>query len=1532
MSGQFNRFSIFADMADEGEVLVPATPTPNTPHIDQDVNPQVDVHALTSDLLRIMRENSHSTLAVLTALSMAANKVTDDTGQIFPSITPVIASQVTNDSRKKQITEILNSIWPPRRSQLPSPTWSHRSPNQSVIDSDSESDGNTPTRPPRMHHTRRRRSTSPKRPCALTPLAPGVTRTFTNNLPVNVNLPAIARKRAIVAANKAITQGLDQFTAENIGQGALERTIQDGIDSHGFFMRDASRPPTPGEIYNLFPPSVHSEDFKPTPVLLTHIPHDNQPSLSQSDPIDQFSSPPLGMSSLPHMESIEASLGTTYNTVPDSQPESLLTLHTSQQHHDIQAPESQTTLACAGGRQTPGISNPMGLPASLASTLEYIDPPSQTGIQQTIVTETHIEKQACPLITQEPVPGEQACDTGTQEPVSAPFYGETIHPQSQTPSLGTQLSDLCTSILAQVSILSQSCINNNPDDTFLNGYESFVKGLLNPLVQMSNSTPIILENFIAKFHLNIGWYDTWAVFSLKPHHKPPSIIFKTHLNTLGGALDRFISTIKEQRDAYVLLRNTPAPDRSPLWYTQTDELDTHSHLSNYTITHIVSRLLNISKETASNIFDQVYTYCEERGIARFTNFTPDISPNLAELQRKCDVMEQILHKFCEPFESLPPNDLNIATKDMIELLKDDSHLRAFHTDPTLFTTGIVNTKLRFMHTALVPYMELRRNEHMLNPDIWKMRSDGTLANPLNNHPLLNSNFPQQYLLPLASHNRVFAPAPPTGASPTKQVPSENLRSVNEIVDASLSVPKASSANPVQAEEEISTTTFKQGTASSMHAPGVARNATDKVTPPPTTPTKDYSHQKHISPEDALVILKTMVQSRESLIKKLEIQIGKNKDSSQGPSDDTLLAMQQIEDNKFDLGQLQDIIALDTHEKRVAAISILLSTEHHNKLREQSPADSELATITSHKPLPTPEPLASFTSTDADTFPLGHALSLNDLNSPLPPFVELSHNKFLIDQVRQLHRHCVTAYRRFHTATDCLTTMNGKTLRVQQKAIKPLHGKVNNINFSLSEVIYKRIQSLQNFISSSDFNELPPLNAPFLVHLQQTEELNGEADTEALKCLAAHRELLDFVPKLNATFVTIAAKTKELQLPSKLPSQSSIPSSQYSTDSNEFKTPAPPPKRPTTLPPTTIPQRKAMVEMKPVAVASADKKYMISINYGHAAPINGSAPKAMTVQADINAAISKRNILGNTCTRASWSTAYALYLDFSRPPGDLIHDAIHSTIYGYKRPGIKDPVIKVKDVSPTSIVNITNLQIRNPDRSIMGLSQIWNSLLEQNEYWTSLTPANTLHPLSVQRLFRPDQSTTSAILKFCDTPDKQVLNYLTTRKWIFNDNMITLTAYHLDQPQPMCHRCQMWGHRTTACNAQHPCCAFCAGLHSSDTHIQHSHCCQGHDPSNGYECLHQRKCRNCNGQHISSSTDCPYFEIRFDKDAIKQKYMDNRKNITVPLAPFQDVKPRHLMSSPTSTPPPPVVAVPKTRTITTNKKPKTLPAANAADSK
>lgn len=1572
MSSSNNRFIA---LQDEDEILVPATPS------NEPTNP-IDTTELVRQLLNTMRANSHSNLAVLTSLATAARQVSEDTGLSFPSLTPVIASNVAPSHRKK-IRDILNEIWPPGPSRpihspppLNSNAWNdRRSPTPSIAESDSDSNSDsehaaaTPTR--RVRHPTHVTTQGPPLPRASTTLAPGVTVTTTGNLPVHYSVANIAHKRGITAANKAILEGIDHDTAQNIGRGVLERTIEDGIDSHVHFLGNQSRPPTPGEEYYLFPPSRHSEDFKPTPSLI-HAPlptSAQSDTLSQIDPITMFSSPPLGISNISHMESFDTSQGTSYNTVPDSQPESLLHFTPINEVSPVtQNPvlDPSQVQACDGRRQSPSSDNPMGLPASSAPTLEYIDTDSATPKLQAHVptaqqlvpggeqacgnddqipattTNHHHQnnlttEQTCATTTQIPVPdGEQAYGNGSQ--ISVPFSQETGHPDTNGTSLQQKISSLCIGILSSLTMLSNMCINKDPASDSLNEYEDFVTSLLACLVSISSSTAILLESFLTRFH-SANWYETVASFSLKPHHIQPTLTYKTHLNTLGGSFTRFINSIKEDRTAYTILYNTPAPDRSPLWYQRTEELDTHSHLSNFTITHIIYRILEISHDTASNVFDQVSHYCDERGIAR--NKTTD--PDVAFLQHKCDTMEKILHKFCEPFESLPPNDLKIATEDMIELLRDRDSLAAYRDNPSLFTTGVVNTKIRFMHTALAPYMELRRVEHGLNPDIWKLNTDGTLANPLNNHPLLNSNFPREFLLPIIYQGQVAAPVSPTRASPTKHVPSENMRNTNAPADVLLSVPKTSSAKPEPVAEEILATTSKQGVASSMHAPGATGNASNKSSPP-NTPTRDYTKEK-MTPQLAVTILQSMIEARQSMIKSLEVRIGKSKHVQNGLSDDALEAMQEIETCTFDIGQLQDALALNTHEKRVEAIKLLLSEEHKNKLRGKSPVDPVPSHIntphntstTNTQINPTPSPVAS--SSDAVTYPLGDPLSLDELNAPTPSFISQIHNKVIIDQTTQLYKHCITAYRRFHTATDCINSGNFKTFRLQQKSLKPLGLKVANINFALSDTIYKRIQSLQNFISSSNFNELPPLNQDYLLKLRVIEESSNDADTEILDCLSAHRELLEYIPKLNSTYIIIANKINNMNISDISASDVNTPSPQYSTDSNEFRsqksrnTP-----RHSAL--KTPPLKKTAVELRPVTDTSNSDRYTICVNYGHAAPVNGTAPPAMQVQSDINAAIKKRNILGNTCVRASWSTSYSLYLDFTRRPGDLLHDAIHSTIFGYKRAGVKDHVIHIKDVSPTSIVKISNLLVRNADRSIMGSTHIWSALLQQNEYWNTISPADTTHPLSVQRLFRPDQSTTVATLKFHDTPDKQILNYLTARKWIFNNNSITLSAYHLDQPQPMCGRCQMWGHRTSACRAQNPRCSFCAGLHSSDTHIQHSHCCIGHDPSNGYECLHQRKCRNCNGQHVSSSTDCPYFEIRFDRAAIQQKYLDNRKNITVPLAPFQSNDARIEPRTPTPAPPtpPPVVSAPQIRTMNSRKNskptkssPSPTPAAKAADS-
>lgn len=115
---------------------------------------------------------------------------------------------------------------------------------------------------------------------------------------------------------------------------------------------------------------------------------------------------------------------------------------------------------------------------------------------------------------------------------------------------------------------------------------------------------------------------------------------------------------------------------------------------------MISQLLSTSNTNALNIFDQVVNYCEERGIAKALTNVPN---DYESLKNKCNVMEKILHKFCEPFEELPPNNYKLATSNMMEILMDYSAMCTYRDNPQLFTTSVVNSKLRFMHAALAPY-------------------------------------------------------------------------------------------------------------------------------------------------------------------------------------------------------------------------------------------------------------------------------------------------------------------------------------------------------------------------------------------------------------------------------------------------------------------------------------------------------------------------------------------------------------------------------------------------------------------------------------------------------------------------------------------------------------------------------------------------------------------------------------------------------------------------------------------------------------
>ncbi|KAF8687529.1 hypothetical protein AX14_003674 [Amanita brunnescens Koide BX004] len=87
-------------------------------------------------------------------------------------------------------------------------------------------------------------------------------------------------------------------------------------------------------------------------------------------------------------------------------------------------------------------------------------------------------------------------------------------------------------------------------------------------------------------------------------------------------------------------------------------------------------------------------------------------------------------------------------------------------------------------------------------------------------------------------------------------------------------------------------------------------------------------------------------------------------------------------------------------------------------------------------------------------------------------------------------------------------------------------------------------------------------------------------------------------------------------------------------------------------------------------------------------------------------------------------------------------------------------------------------------------------------------------------------------------------------------------------QPFCGQCQSWGHPGARCPANVLICARCGGTHD---YRQHDRYCDTCKKGPGHSCT--PFCRNCRGNHMSTSHDCPFWLSRTSKERHAELYAE-----------------------------------------------------------
>ncbi|KAF8700540.1 hypothetical protein AX14_000696 [Amanita brunnescens Koide BX004] len=227
----------------------------------------------------------------------------------------------------------------------------------------------------------------------------------------------------------------------------------------------------------------------------------------------------------------------------------------------------------------------------------------------------------------------------------------------------------------------------------------------------------------------------------------------------------------------------------------------------------------------------------------------------------------------------------------------------------------------------------------------------------------------------------------------------------------------------------------------------------------------------------------------------------------------------------------------------------------------------------------------------------------------------------------------------------------------------------------------------------------------------------------------------------------------------------------------------------------------------------------------------------------------------------WSMKGNLVLKCAKPMDDLIKDGIKDAItYFFPSPS---PDILVLNKPPTTALKFLAVPRHNLDGSDTDDMDLLNDLTTHPawsdvELWSNPKFVN----------LRAGMAGTTVVVSVVDDNSGSVGRRLMGTMVNFSGCMHPCKRWVELPSQPFCGQCQSWGHPGARCPANVLICARCGGTHD---YCQHDRYCDTCKKGPGHSCT--PFCRNCRGNHMSTSKDCPFYLGRTSKERHAELYAE-----------------------------------------------------------
>ena len=234
---------------------------------------------------------------------------------------------------------------------------------------------------------------------------------------------------------------------------------------------------------------------------------------------------------------------------------------------------------------------------------------------------------------------------------------------------------------------------------------------------------------------------------------------------------------------------------------------------------------------------------------------------------------------------------------------------------------------------------------------------------------------------------------------------------------------------------------------------------------------------------------------------------------------------------------------------------------------------------------------------------------------------------------------------------------------------------------------------------------------------------------------------------------------------------------------------------------------------------------------------------------------------NPLVLVKWSMKGNLVLKCSKPMDDLIKDGIKDALtYFFPSPSAE---IMVLNKPPTTALKFLAVPRHNLDGTDTDEIDLLNDLTAHPawsdvELWSNPKFIN----------LRAGMAGATVVVSVVDDNSGSVGRRLMGTMVNFSGCMRPCKRWVELPSQPFCGQCQSWGHPGARCPANVLICARCGGTHD---YRQHDRYCDTCKKGRGHSC--SPFCRNCRGNHMSTSKECPFYLGRTSKERHAELYAE-----------------------------------------------------------